>query len=90
MTKTKLIVYTVKDFFAMLSVWQLDHTYTKFFWEYNIKGEVARVFGVPLYMNLNDFWVLLVFTLLLAVFSPELYETVSFVKQRMSRQQQIK
>lgn len=85
MDKPKWFVYVLKNFLGVVSVWQLDHAFSKYVWEADVTIEIARIFTLPLIMRETDFWVLCFFTLILALFLPEIYEIIKYVKLKINK-----
>ena len=67
------IITIVKIFLAMLGAWQIDHAFAHYIWASNNTLEILRFFTIIVYLKEQDFWILCIFTLLLAVFLPEIY-----------------
>ena len=88
MIKPKYIVYFLKDFLGMLSLWQLDHAFSWYVWEANVMIEIARFFTVEIVMWEKDFWILCFFVFILALFLPEMFEAVKHVNGMLKRRHQ--
>jgi len=88
--RQKIILVTVKSFLAMLSSWQLDHAFSHYVWESDTSVEVLRFFTLQLWMKEQDFWILCLFVLLLAVYMPEIYLILKYVREKCSKQRQHK
>jgi len=79
-------ILIIKDFLGMLSIWQLDHTFSYLVWENNKLSEIARIFTIPIYMYLTDFWILCIFTLVFALYIPELYLIGRYLRRRIVKE----
>ena len=82
-----LLPYAIKDFLGMLAAWQIDHSFSRFFWNVTEPLEIARIFTFKLYMAYQDFWILCLFAFLLAVYFPELVFAAKSIMRLVSCKQ---
>jgi len=63
------ILFIGSTFLVMLGIWQIDHVFTDLFWDKGLTIEILRFFTIPVFMKLEDIWILCIFCILLGYFS---------------------
>ena len=83
--KGKWITYIINAFIGELGCWQIDHVFTGLFWNKGLSIEVLRFFTIPVFMTLEDFWILCLFAIHLGIYLPEIYEIGKLVHVKFNK-----